>query len=152
MSQATIPNAEIPATGGKFVNLQNQKGIYVLYFYPKDATPGCTQEGRDFSRLYKSFQSESCEVFGVSKDSIASHEKFKAKEKYPFPLLSDPEEKLCKAFQTLKEKISFGKKRMGLERSSFVVRSGQILKEWRKVKVSGHAQEVLDFVKNLSGK
>ena len=121
--------------------------IVVLYFYPKDDTPGCTVEGKDFSKLYKNFQKIGAEVLGVSRDSLASHEKFKKKYKYTVDLLSDPEAQLCQAFGVLKEKLMFGKKVFGLERSTFVLSpDGEVIKEWRKVKVPGHAKEVLKFI------
>ena len=147
-----VPDLSLSATGGALVNLKKLKGTFlVLYFYPKDHTPGCTQEGADFTRLDKKFQKLGAKIFGVSKDSLSSHEKFKSKQKYSFDLISDPEGKLCSAFKVLKEKTMFGKKYYGIERSTFVIsKQGKIKKEWRKVKVKDHAQEVLDFVKSLS--
>jgi thioredoxin-dependent peroxiredoxin len=121
----------------------------VLYFYPKDNTPGCTLEGQDFRRLYKKFQEAKTEIVGVSQDTVASHEKFKAKCDFPFELLSDESGELCKAFDVIQMKNMYGREFMGIERSTFVIKDGQIKKEWRKVKVDGHAQEVLDFVKGL---
>ena len=131
--------------------LQDLKGKnVVLYFYPKDSTPGCTVEGQDFSRLYKQFSTHNTEVFGVSKDNLSSHEKFKSKYQFAFELISDLEGKLCKAFKVLKEKSMFGKKFIGIDRSTFVLdQKGQLIKEWRTVKVPGHAEEVLKFVKQL---
>ena len=112
----------------------------ILFFYPKDATPGCTQEGRDFRDLYKEIKKQGGEVLGVSKDSIPSHEKFKEKQKYPFELISDEKEELCKAFGVLKEKSFFGKTFQGINRSTFVIDAdGFIKKEWKDVKVKGHA-------------
>lgn len=122
----------------------------VLYFYPKDSTPGCTVEGKDFSKLYKQFSANNTEVFGVSMDSLNSHEKFKSKYKFAFELISDLKGELCKTFKVLKEKSMFGKKFTGIERSTFILdQKGQLVKEWRKVKVLGHAKEVLKFVKQL---
>ena len=146
------PNLSLPATGGKNINLQDLKGqSVILYFYPKDATPGCTQEGGDFRDLYKKIKKLGGEVFGVSKDSVPSHEKFKEKQNYPFDLISDEKGELCKIFKVLKDKVIFGKPiHQGIERSTFVIASnGLIKKEWRSVKVKGHAQEVLDFLKTL---
>ena len=147
-----VPDLSLSATGGALVNLKKLKGkTLVVYFYPKDDTPGCTQEGADFTQLDKKFQKLGAKIFGVSKDSLLSHEKFKSKQKYSFDLISDPEGKLCTAFKVLKEKSMFGKKYYGIERSTFVIsKAGKIKKEWRKVKVKDHAQEVLAFVKNLN--
>ena len=122
----------------------------MLYFYPKDATPGCTIEGGDFRDAYKAFQKAGCEVKGVSRDSLKSHESFKAKMKFPFELLSDADEKLCEQFGVMKMKNMYGKKVRGIERSTFVIDSeGRLAREWRGVKVPGHVQEVLNFVKAL---
>ncbi|MDE0118645.1 MAG: peroxiredoxin [Bdellovibrionales bacterium] len=144
-------NITLSTTGNKELRLKDFIGKnLVLYFYPKDDTPGCTSEGKDFSRLYKKFQSYNTHIIGVSRDSLASHEKFKAKYQYPFDLISDPDEKLCKALDVIKEKNLYGKKIMGIERSTFILdKKGSLVKEWRKVKVPDHAQEVLDFVKTL---
>lgn len=145
------PNLSLPSTGGKKINLKALKGqIVILYFYPKDATPGCTQEGKDFSHLYKNIKNQGGEVFGVSKDSVTSHEKFKEKQKYPFDLISDEEGNLCRAFDVLKQKSLFGKTYEGIIRSTFVISSDSIIKkEWRNVTVKNHAQEVFDFIKTL---
>ena len=123
----------------------------VLYFYPKDNTPGCTQEGEDFRDLYKEFKKLKTEIYGVSRDSLKSHEGFKTKYKYPFELISDPDEKLCNLFDVIKEKNMYGKKYMGVERSTFLInKDGKLSAEWRKVKVNGHAIEVLEEVKKIS--
>ena len=145
------PDLTLEATGGRKVNLSQFKGqSLTVYFYPKDNTPGCTQEGRDFTALYGQIQASGGEVFGVSKDSLKSHEKFKAKQQYTFELISDPEGELCRAFDVLKEKSFIGKKYIGIDRSTFVIdKSGKVVKEWRNVKVTNHAQEVLDFLKTL---
>ena len=142
---------KLPATGNKTLCLQDFQGqAVVLYFYPKDDTPGCTTESNDFKKLYKKFQSYQTHVFGISRDNLASHEKFKSKYKFPFDLISDSDEVLCQAFHVLKEKNMYGKKVLGIERSTFVMdKDGKVIKEWRKVKVDGHASEVLDFVKKL---
>ena len=124
---------------------------YVIYFYPKDNTPGCTQEGEDFRDLYKEFKKLKTEIYGVSRDSLKSHEGFKEKYKYPFELISDTEEKLCNLFDVIKEKNMYGKKYMGIERSTFLInKEGKLSAEWRKVKVNGHAAEVLKEVKKIS--
>ncbi len=124
---------------------------YVIYFYPKDNTPGCTQEGEDFRDLYKEFKKLKTEIYGVSRDSLKSHEGFKEKYKYPFELISDTEEKLCNLFDVIKEKNMYGKKYMGIERSTFLInKEGKLSAEWRKVKVNGHAEEVLEEVKKIS--
>ncbi len=124
---------------------------YVIYFYPKDNTPGCTQEGEDFRDLYKEFKKLKTEIYGVSRDSLKSHEGFKEKYKYPFELISDTEEKLCDLFDVIKEKNMYGKKYMGIERSTFLInKEGKLSAEWRKVKVNGHAAEVLEEVKKLA--
>lgn len=138
------------STGEKTVRLKDLRGKNViLYFYPKDSTPGCTTEGQDFRDLYAKFKRANALVFGISRDSLASHEKFKAKFEFPFDLLSDPDEKLCRQFDVIKEKSLYGRKFMGIERSTFVVDgAGKLRREWRKVNVKGHAQEVLDSVKN----
>ena len=155
MKKTSIPkkilNMKLSATGGKTLHLKDfADKILVIYFYPKDNTPGCTIEGQDFTRLYKKFQACKSQILGVSKDSLPSHVKFKEKYKFHFDLVSDPDEKLCKAFDVIKEKNNYGKKVMGIERSTFVLdKEGVLIKEWRKVKVANHAQEVLDFVKTL---
>ena len=150
LTQALL-NQEFAGTGGLSFKLKNLAGRKaVLYFYPKDDTPGCTAEGADFTRLYAKFQKAGAEVFGISRDPLASHERFKKKYQYKVELISDPNAELCKAFDVLKEKTMFGKKAIGLERSTFVLDSkGQAVKEWRKVKVPGHAEEVLKFVQQL---
>jgi peroxiredoxin Q/BCP len=139
------------ATSGKTVKLSDLRGKKVLvYFYPKDDTPGCTVEGMDFSRLYAEFQALNCEIFGVSRDSLSSHEKFKCKLEMPFELLSDPDEVLCKQFDVMKLKNSYGKEVMGVERSTFLFdEAGQLLQAWRGVKSAEHAQSVLDYLKSL---
>jgi peroxiredoxin Q/BCP len=140
-----------PATGGKTVQLKALRGKkVVLYFYPKDSTPGCTTEGQDFRDLHGKFQRAGAVILGVSRDSLASHEKFKENLKLPFDLLSDPDEKLCRQFDVIREKSLYGRKFMGVERSTFLIdEKGKLTEEWRKVKVKGHAQEVLESVKNL---
>ena len=138
------------ATSGKTVQLKSLRGKkVVLYFYPKDATPGCTTEGQDFRDLHAKFRRQNALVFGVSRDSISSHEKFKEKQKFPFELISDPDEKLCRQFDVIRQKTLYGRKFMGVERSTFLIdENGKLRNEWRKVKVQGHAAEVLDAVRN----
>lgn len=139
------------ATGDQKVRLKDLRGQnVVLYFYPKDSTPGCTQEGLDFKSLHARFRRQNTVILGVSRDSVASHEKFKAKQKFPFDLLSDPDEKLCKKFDVIREKNLYGRKFMGVERSTFLIDAdGKLRAEWRKVKVKGHADDVLSAVKAL---
>lgn len=139
------------ATGDQTIQLKSLRGQkVVIYFYPKDSTPGCTTESQDFRDLHAKFRRQKTVILGVSRDSIASHEKFKAKHKFPFELLSDPDEKLCKQFDVIHEKSLYGRKFMGVVRSTFLLdENGKLRREWRKVKVKGHAQEVLDAVKEL---
>tara|TARA_R110002049_G_scaffold78774_4_gene200516 strand:+ start:14497 stop:14970 length:474 start_codon:yes stop_codon:yes gene_type:complete len=140
------------STGGKPVRLKDLRGQnVVLYFYPKDSTPGCTQEGKDFTELHTRFRRQNTRIFGVSRDSLASHEKFKAKQGFPFELLSDPDEKLCRQFDVIHEKSLYGRKFMGVVRSTFLIDAdGKLRGEWRKVKVKGHAAAVLEAVKELA--
>jgi thioredoxin-dependent peroxiredoxin len=151
MLDQPAPALELPATGGKSFRLGDAKGRkVVLYFYPKDNTPGCTTEGQQFRDLFADFQRADCDVYGISRDSLKSHENFKTKMAFPFELLSDAEETACKAFAVIKMKNMYGKKVRGIERSTFVIdNKGLLRREWRGVKVPGHAQEVLDFVTTL---
>lgn len=146
-----IPDCEVKATSDRNFKLYDLKGKkFVLYFYPKDSTPGCTTEGRDFSSAYKLFQKNNCDILGVSRDSLTKHENFKAKQEFPFDLISDPDETLCKLFDVIHEKNLYGKKHMGVVRSTFIIDEKGILRqEYRKVKVKGHVAEVLEFVKKL---
>ena len=146
-----IPDCEVKATSDRNFKLHDLKGKkFVLYFYPKDSTPGCTTEGRDFSSAYKLFQKNNCDILGVSRDSLTKHENFKAKQEFPFDLISDPDEILCNLFDVIHEKNLYGKKHMGVVRSTFIIDEKGILRqEYRKVKVKGHVEEVLEFVKNL---
>ena len=124
---------------------------FVIYFYPKDSTPGCTTEGQEFRDSYDKFKKLNTEILGVSRESIKSHENFKSKQNFPFELLSDPDEKVCKAFDVMKLKSMYGREYMGVDRSTFIVDSkGKIVKEWRGVKVKGHVAEVLDAVEKLT--
>jgi peroxiredoxin Q/BCP len=146
-----VPNFKAEMTGDQVFDLSEQKGkTVVLYFYPKDSTPGCTVEGLDFTKLHNDFKNSGAEVFGVSRDSLKSHESFKSKQSYSFDLISDAEEKMCAIFGTIKLKNMYGKMVRGIDRSTFVIGTdGKLLKEWRKVKVPNHAEEVLQFVKTL---
>ena len=146
-----VPNFDLPATGDKNIELSSLKGKKVIiYFYPKDSTPGCTTEGQDFRDNYNKFKRAKSVVLGVSRDSIKSHENFKAKQEFPFDLISDKEEVLCKMFDVIKEKNMYGKKVMGIERSTFLLdEKGVLRQEWRKVKVAGHVEEVLAATKAL---
>jgi peroxiredoxin Q/BCP len=146
-----VPDFTIAATGDRQVRLSDLKGKnIVLYFYPKDNTSGCTQESCDFRDHHPAFRKLGTVVLGISRDSLASHEKFKAKFEFPFDLLSDGDEKLCRLFNVIREKNMYGKKVMGVERSTFLIDGGGILRrEWRKVKVDGHVEEVLQAVKAL---
>jgi peroxiredoxin Q/BCP len=122
----------------------------ILYFYPKDSTPGCTQEGRDFRDMHTQFESLGAKIFGISRDSLKSHENFKSKESFPFELISDSSEDLCKTFDVIKEKNMYGKKVMGIERSTFIINpKGEIAHAWRGVKVPEHVQEVFERLKQL---
>ncbi len=138
-------------TGERSVELSNLKGKKViLYFYPKDNTPGCTTEGQNFRDLYKEFKKQNTLIYGVSRESIKSHENFKQKQSFPFDLISDEDEKICKKYDVIKEKSMYGRKYMGIERSTFLIdQEGKLVYEWRKVKVTGHVEEVLKAVKDL---
>ncbi len=148
---ATVPDFELPATGDKTIRLSELKGKnVVIYFYPKDSTPGCTLEGQDFRDNIEAFSEHNTVILGVSRDNIKSHEKFKSKQSFPFDLLSDEAEELCSLFDVIKEKNMYGKKVMGIERSTFLLdETGKLRNEWRKVKVKGHVEQVLDAVKSL---
>jgi len=146
-----VPDFTLPATGDKSLSLKDFSGQnLVIYFYPKDSTPGCTTEGQDFRDLHSKFKRQKTVIFGVSRDSIASHDKFRAKQKFPFDLLSDPDEKVCRLFDVIHEKSLYGRKFMGVVRSSFLIDAdGKLRHEWRKVKVKDHAAEVLETIKAL---
>ena len=147
------PKFSLECTSNK--NLSNDDFIgknLVIYFYPKDATPGCTTEGQDFRDNYKILKELNAEVVGVSRDSIKSHENFKEKQSFPFELLSDPDEKMCKAFDVMKMKSMYGREYLGVDRSTFLISTeGKVIKEWRSVKVKGHVVEVIDEIKKLVG-
>jgi peroxiredoxin Q/BCP len=146
-----LPALTLPASGGKDIDLKSFKGRKVIvYFYPKDNTPGCTQEGIDFRDMHGDFVKAGAVILGVSKDSVRSHDNFVAKFEFPFDLLSDGDEALCRAFDVIKEKSMYGKKYLGIERSTFLFDDKGVLKrEWRGVKVKGHAPEVLAAMKSL---
>lgn len=149
-----VPAFKLPATGDQTISLSSLKGQnIVLYFYPRDSTPGCTTEGQDFRDGIAKFKRQNCIILGVSRDTLASHEKFKEKQKFPFELLSDTEEELCNLFDVIKLKNMYGKKHLGIERSTFIINDKGVLKqEWRKVKVKGHVDEVLAAVKIINKK
>ena len=151
MLNQTAPDFELPATSGKTFRLSDYAGKnLVIYFYPKDSTPGCTTQGVQFRDAYTQFQALDTDIVGISRDSLKSHENFKAKFSFPFELLSDTEELACSLFAVIKMKNMYGKQVRGIERSTFVIdKNGKLVKEWRGVKVDGHAAEVLSFIKTL---
>ena len=147
-----VKDFKCAATGGKTIQLKALRGKKVIiYFYPKDSTPGCTTEGQDFRDLHARFKRQNAVILGVSRDSIASHEKFRDKHRFPFDLLSDPDETVCRKFDVIREKTLYGRKFMGVERSTFLIdAAGKLRREWRKVKVKGHAAEVLEAARELN--
>ena len=151
MIDQTVEDFSLPASGGRTFTLSACRGsTVVLYFYPKDSTPGCTSEAQQFRDLYPKFVEAGAVVVGVSRDSVRSHDNFKARQELPFDLLSDAEELLCARFSVIKMKSMYGKQVRGIERSTFVIDGhGVLRREWRGVKVAGHAQEVLDFISGL---
>jgi len=146
------PKFKAECTSNKILSNNDFKGQnLVIYFYPKDSTPGCTTEGQEFRDQYKLFKKYNTEIVGVSRDSIKSHENFKLKQSFPFELLSDPDEKVCKAFDVMKLKSMYGREYIGVDRSTFLINAkGKVVKEWRSVKVKGHVDEVLEAVKELA--
>jgi peroxiredoxin Q/BCP len=146
-----VSDFSLPSTGGSTFRLSSSLGNkVVLYFYPKDNTPGCTTQGANFRDLHKEFRRANCQVFGISRDSVKSHENFKAKMQFPFELLADADETVCSQFGVMKNKNMYGRKVRGIERSTFVIdEKGVLVREWRGVKVPGHIEEVLNFVKAL---
>jgi peroxiredoxin Q/BCP len=148
---ATVPDFTAAATGGDFtLSAQGGKTV-VLYFYPKDNTPGCTTEGSEFANSHAQFRKAGAVVFGVSRDSLKSHESFKAKMGFPFELISDPDEKLCEVFGVIKMKNLYGKQVRGVERSTFVIDgTGKLRREWRGVKVPNHVNQVLAFAESIA--
>ena len=151
MTKPIIPDFNLPSTSNKTFKLSEYRGKkLVIYFYPKDSTPGCTTQGQQFRDHYNEFKKLNTEIVGVSRDSIKSHENFKAKFEFPFELLSDGEELACQLFNVIKMKKMYGKEVRGIERSTFVIdENGELVNEWRGVKVDGHIEEVLDFVRKL---
>ncbi|NML26104.1 peroxiredoxin [Zoogloea dura] len=151
MLDQAAPDFSLPATGGQAITLSALKGHkVVLYFYPKDSTPGCTTESQQFRDLHGEFLAADTLVFGISRDGLKSHDNFRAKQELPFHLISDPDETACTLFGVMKMKNMYGKQVRGIERSTFVIDAAGVLRrEWRGVKVPGHAQEVLDYVKTL---
>ncbi|SUO94589.1 peroxiredoxin [Suttonella ornithocola] len=147
-SQATF--SPLPMTGEQlFTPAQLQEGWVVLYFYPRDATPACTTEGLDFNAAVEAFSALGVKIYGVSRDTLASHQRFKEKQDFAFDLVSDTEEVLCQLFGVIKEKMMYGRKVMGIERSTFILHNGMVQKAWRKVKVKTHVAEVLEAIKAL---
>jgi len=146
-----IPALKLPATGAQTIDLKSFRGKNViLYFYPKDSTPGCTTEGQDFAANHAKFKRRNTVILGVSRDTVASHEKFRKKYNFPFDLLSDTQEQACNIFDVIKEKNMYGRKVMGIERSTFLIDDkGKLRREWRKVKVKGHVDQVLGAVGDL---
>lgn len=146
-----VADFTLDASGSKPIRLKDLRGKkVVLYFYPKDNTPGCTTESQDFRDLHAKFKRADAVVIGVSRDSLDSHDRFRSKQNLPFPLLSDPEEKLCRQFDVIRKKSLYGRKFMGVERSTFLIdEAGKLRREWRKVRVKGHAAEVLEAVESL---
>ena len=151
MPGKSVKDFSLPSTGGTVFRLAAARGKkLVLYFYPKDNTPGCTNEAQQFRDLHAAFRKAGCEVVGISRDSLRSHENFKARFRLPFELLSDAEETVCAQFGVIKTKSLYGRQVRGIERSTFVLdREGALAREWRGVKVPNHAQEVLDFAQTL---
>ena len=147
-----VPNFTGIITNDFMFNLSDYKGQnIVIYFYPKDSTPGCTKEGEDFRDFFESFKKNNAVIMGVSRDSVSSHEKFSNKYNFPFKLISDEDEKVCKLFDVIKEKNMYGRKYMGIERSTFLIdQKGILVNEWRKVRVKGHVEEVLEALINCN--
>jgi thioredoxin-dependent peroxiredoxin len=152
MPTTEVADFTLPATSGVSFQLHQMRGNpLVIFFYPKDNTPGCTTESQQFRDLYTDFKKAGCEVVGISRDSIKSHENFKSKFNLPYALLSDSDEQVCELFGVMKLKNMYGKQVRGIERSTFVLDStGKICREWRKLKADGHAQQVLDFVRTIN--
>lgn len=148
----TLTSPPLEATGGESIRLDDFVGKpVVIYFYPRDNTPGCTKEGEAFRDLHDEFAKQDCRILGVSRDSLDSHEKFAQKYGFPFPLIADPDETLCRHFDVIREKNMYGRKVMGIERSTFLFDAdGKLVREWRKVRVPGHAEEVLETVRQLT--
>ena len=146
-----IPAFSLPATGDQKISTKDLAGApWVLYFYPRDNTPGCTVEGENFRDHYAKFRRRKVTVLGISRDNLRSHERFKTKFNFPFELLSDEDEKVCTLFDVMKQKNMYGKKVRGIERSTFLVGAdGKLVREWRKVKIDGHVEEVLEAIRQM---
>ena len=151
MLDTQVPDFSLPATSGQTFKLSEQTGkVVVIYFYPKDSTPGCTSEGQNFRDLHAEFLAVDAVILGISRDSLKSHENFKSKQGFPFELGSDSDETVCNLFAVMKMKNMYGKQHRGVERSTFVIdKNGILRKEWRGIKVDGHVQEVLEYVRTL---
>ena len=151
MLDTQLPDFTLPATSGTTFKLSEQAGKnVVIYFYPKDSTPGCTTQGQNFRDLHAEFAAVNTVILGISRDSLKSHENFKAKQGFPFELGSDADEAVCNLFGVIKQKMMYGKQVRGIERSTFVIdKAGVLRREWRGVKVPGHVEEVLAYVKTL---
>jgi peroxiredoxin Q/BCP len=149
--ETRVPDFALPVSGGGTWSLKGAAGKkLVIYFYPRDMTSGCTRESQDFRDLYGAFRKAGAQVVGVSRDSVASHDKFAHRESLPFALLADTDEKVCKLFDVIKQKSLYGRKYLGVERSTFLLDgTGRVRQEWRKVKVPGHAEEVLEATQRL---
>jgi peroxiredoxin Q/BCP len=149
--QQTLPDFELPATGDKTIRLSELRGKNVLiYFYPKDNTPGCTLEGQNFRDHIESFNAHNTVIFGISKDSLRAHENFKEKQQFPFDLLSDADETVCNLFGVMQMKKNYGREYMGIVRSTFLIDTeGKLINEWRNVKVKQHIDEVLEALKSM---
>jgi len=149
---STLPDFTVPATSGKTVTLSELAGKkVVIYFYPKDHTPGCTTQGQDFRDMHDQFLAADTLVFGVSRDSLRTHENFRTKQSFPFDLISDPDESLCRLFDVIRKKKLYGKEYEGIERSTFLIdREGVLRREWRKVRVPDHVAEVLEAARELA--
>lgn len=147
-----VPAFTLPATGDVTFNLSDYLGkTLVIYFYPKDSTPGCTTQGVQFRDAYAEFLARNAVIVGISRDSLKSHEKFKSKFSFPFALLSDADETACNLFGVIKTKNMYGKQVRGIERSTFVIdKTGKLIREWRSIKADGHAQEVLSYIQTLT--
>lgn len=147
-----VPAFTLPATGNVTFNLSDYLGkTLVIYFYPKDSTPGCTTQGVQFRDAYAEFQARNAVIVGISRDSLKSHENFKSKFSFPFALLSDADETACNLFGVIKTKNMYGKQVRGIERSTFVIdKTGKLIREWRSIKADGHAQEVLSYIQTLT--
>jgi thioredoxin-dependent peroxiredoxin len=146
-----VPEFSLPMTGGGTWSLKDAAGSkLVIYFYPRDMTSGCTREAQDFRDRHAAFRKAGVELVGVSRDSVAAHDKFTAKESLPFPLLADTDERVCRMFDVIKQKSLYGRKYLGVERSTFLLDgTGKLVQEWRNVKVPGHAEAVLEAARSL---